>query len=278
MPLSDFINRHKGETAYLFGKGKSFASYDFKDAGKLRCAINDVLDHVPDCIYGFSNDGVSAWKDIYKKNQTIFQPVRCLGEYDSTKPGAVACNVVTYEDCYDDEKMTLPIEQHAELLAVRRGTLGSALQILRIMGVKTVHLIGFDGGNHHADGYVWKTRLRNNHGKDYDEIKHAAIQSADLMGLTLKFHNQQGDIMDNNGKIWVKFIRDAGAQGEHHSRGSIYLFPPKIARELVESRAAAFFTPPTRDELPQVETAVAPMQARETAVIETKKRGRKPSK
>ena len=60
MSLIPFLNRHAGETAWLFGKGPSLSTFDFKTAGPLRVAINDVIAHVPDCLYGFANDGVEG--------------------------------------------------------------------------------------------------------------------------------------------------------------------------------------------------------------------------
>jgi len=74
MSLIPFLNRHAGQTAWLFGKGPSLSTFDFKTAGPLRVAINDVIAHVPDCVFGFANDGVSKWKDAYKPGQTLFQP------------------------------------------------------------------------------------------------------------------------------------------------------------------------------------------------------------
>lgn len=274
MVLSDFINRHAGQTAWLFGKGPSLSTFDFKTAGPLRVAINDVIAHIPDCTYGFANDGVKPWANVYQKEQILFQPNRCLGEYDSTKPGAVACRVVTYDDTCNDVRLSLSRPEIAELPTIRRGTLGSALQILHVMGVKAVHLVGIDGGGTHAPGFEWKTRLRADHAKDYNAIRSAAIDAAFIMGIALKFQNID-HTMETNGKIFVRMLKNCFAQAVPYAQGEIAAFSPRVAGELISTRSAEIFVPPTRAETPAPEIAAAPMPAKEAAVIPTKKGKRK---
>lgn len=275
MTLPDFINRHAGETAWLFGKGPSLSTFNFETAGPLRVAINDVVQYVPDCVYCFSNDGVERWKDVYKPGQVLFQPVRCMGEFDALKDGAVACDVCTFQDEYNDIRLTWSREELAQHgPTVRRGTLGSALQILYIMGVKTVHLIGIDGGNTHAPGFQWRTRLRAEHWKDYDSIRHAAIDAAEIMGITLKFHNHD-HTMENDGKVFVRMTRNCFAEGVPYSIGEIVKINPRVARDLVSTSSANYYEPPAK-QAPIVETATAKPSV-EVAAITPKKRGR-PSK
>jgi len=276
MPLSEYINRHAGETAWLFGKGESLADFDFKTAGALRCAINDVIQYIPDCQYGFSNDGVRAWQDVYQPHHTLFQPSRCLHEFDSTKEGAVACRVVTYKDDSQDERLLLDREKLAECLTIRRGTLGSALQILHVMGVKSVYMVGFDGGNHHAQGFDWRTRLRHEHGKDYDAIRSAAIDAAFIMGIALRFHKRDEN-MEPNGQVFVRMLKNAMAQAKPYAFGEIASFAPHIAQELIACRAAEKFIP-TKEILVEQPEAKAPEE--KPAVIESAmiKHAKKPRK
>lgn len=242
MVLTDYINRHAGETAWLFGKGPSLATFDFNTAGPLRAAINDVIAHVPNCVYGFANDGVKRWRDCYQKGQTLFQPVRCLHEFDSTQPGAVACDVVIYQDGYGDTRLLSPRETLAQELAIRRGTLGSALQILHVMGVSAVHMVGIDGGGKRADGYQWRTPLRINHGIQYEAIRSEAIDSADLMGITLRFHNQD-HTAETDGKVYVKFLRNCFADSTPYYSRQIVRMNPRTAKELFHAQAAEPFAP-----------------------------------
>jgi len=275
MNLTDFIDRHAGETAWLFGKGQSLTGFDFKTAGRLRLAINDVIAHVPECKYGFANDGVKLWKDAYKAGQVLFQPVRCLHEYDSTIQGAVNCDVVTFKDTGDDTRLKLPQSELAELLTIRRGTLGSAIQILYIMGVRKIEMVGFDGGNNHADGFEWKTRLRNDHYKDYNAIRSAAIDAAYIMGITLKFHKTPKN-METNGRVFVKILRNCFAKGDPYPAGEIVSFAPHIANELIACRCAEIFVSDNKSKAIKIESAEAAMPAKEVAAITRKpKKGRK---
>jgi len=273
--LTRFLGIHAGETAWLFGKGPSLSTFDFKTAGKLRVAINDVIAHIPDCIYGFANDGVARWQDAYSPGQILFQPSRCLHEYDSTQPGAVRCEVVTYEDGTDDYRLALPPAQLAERLTIRRGTLGSALQILHIMGVRTVHLVGIDGGGRHAEGYEWKTRLRNDHAKDYDSIRSSAIDAAFIMGIKLKFHNQD-HTMETNGRVYVKMTRNCFAEARPYALGEVASFSPKIANELISNRCAEPFLPPIQT--PIREAAIMPPDENATMPKATVKKALKKTK
>lgn len=276
MVLSDFLNRHAGETAWLFGKGPSFASFDFKKAGPLRVAINDVIAHVPDCVYGFANDGVRAWRDVYTDRHILFQPSRCLHEFDSTQPGAVACQVVSYEDDHDDHRLYYTRERLAEKLCIRRGTLGSALQILHVMGVKTVYGIGIDGGRAHADGFYWRTELRLDHGTEYTAIRNEAIDSAILMGIDLKLPNMD-HTQHSDGKVWIQFTSNCFADQIPYCTGQVVRLNPRIAMELITGGCAIKFYPPEQvePEYPEKttpENASLPMTSVENAMVKTSKR------
>lgn len=272
MALADFLNLHAGREAWLFGKGPSLSTFDFADAGELRCAINDVAAHVPGVRYCFACDGVSAWADVYQPGQTLFQPTRCLGEFNSTRPGAVACDVVTYPDTHDDHRLLLPREDLAQLLTIRRGTLGSALQILHIMGVRVVHLVGIDGGGQHAPGYQFRTRLRADHARDYNSIRDGAIDAAALMGLRLHFHGtpETKPTMSTDGKVFVQITRATFIHGNPVYQGEVTSVLPSIAAQLIAARAAVEFNPPAEPEpAPAIETA-AVVTEKETAAMPAK--------
>lgn len=272
MVLADFINRHAGESAWLFGKGPSFQTFDFQTAGPLRVAINDVIHHVPHCTYGFANDGVAKWRELYRAEHVLFQPLRCMHEFDTRVPGAVACQVVVFDDTAEDRRLALSREELAQCMAIRRGTLGSALQILHVMGVATVHMVGIDGGGQHAAGIEWRTRLRADHHRDYNLTRSAAIDAAHLMGITLKFHNQD-HTMETNGRVFVRMTRNCFAQAEPYREGEIASFSPKIANELVSNRCAEPYAAPTQKPIsPPVETAESKtMRAAENTMVTTAK-------
>jgi hypothetical protein len=141
-------------------------------------------------------------------------------------------------------------------------------------------MVGIDGGGTHSPGYEWRTRLRHDHAKDYDAIRSAAIDAAFIMGIALKFHNQD-HTMQTNGRVFVRMTRNCFAQCVPYAIGEIASFSPKIAGELISNRAAELFEPPKQEPLviqPVVETTESRvMQAAESAVIKTAK-GRKARK
>jgi len=279
MSLTPFLNKHAGQTAWLFGKGPGLNHFDISSAGPLRVAINDVAATIPGCLYAFSNDGVEKWRDVYARGTVLFQPLRALEFWDSTVPGAVACPVVTYRDDSEDNRLHQPREELAECLVIRRGTLGSALQVLHIMGVSQIIAVGIDGGNAHATGHEWRTRLRRDHWKDYNAIRADAIRTADRLGLTLNFYTPF-DAM-NDGKIKVKMNRTCSADGLSLKADQTYDLNPSTAADLCAiGRAVKVDAPPVRETAtakPIMETAaLPPAVTKKTAAKKTpRKRGRK---
>lgn len=190
-----------------------------------------------------------------------------MHEFDS-RNGAVACDVVTYEDTHNQHILTSCVEDHAQSLSIQPGTLGSALQILRIMGIRTIYLVGFDGGGQHAGSFAWRTRLRADHARDYDQIKAAAIISAQIMGLTLQFYNEP--TMDHSETKTVQFTRSVFAEGNPYSVGEIARFSTKIAAELIVA-GAAVYTKPQQEPAAATTPALVPAPAT-TEPVKTKRK------
>lgn len=269
MSLTPFLNRHAGETAWLFGKGPGLDHFDLNTAGPLRAAINDVAAHIPGCRYAFANDGVRDWCDAYRPEMVLFQPRRALDQWDSTLDDRVACSVVPYRDDWEDDLLQGDRETLADCLAVRRGTLGSALQVLHIMGVSRVVAVGIDGGNAHASGHQWRTRLRRDHWKDYNAIRDNAIRTAEILGLTLDFYQPENAMTD--GKVKVTIKRSCFADGFNLQAGKDYDLPPSTAADLCAIGRAVRVEAPAK---PAPETATLDTSSRETAAI-TKKTTKK---
>lgn len=273
MTLADFLNIHSGQEAWLFGKGPSLSKFDFSDAGEIRCAINDLCGIVPGARYCFANDGVGAWADLYQPGQILFQTHRCQNEFDALAAN-LPCKVVVYPDEPNQGRLLLSRQELAESLAIRRGTLGSAIQILYIMGISTIHLVGIDGGGQHAPGFSFRTRLRNDHARDYNAIRDGAIDAATMLGVRLKFHGNQDPTMSDNGKRFVRITRNTFVAGNPVYQGEILSFSEREAFDLICADAAEPFEVPTTRQTEQ-------SAAQETAAIEApeapqpKKRGRK---
>ncbi len=69
-------------------------------------------------------------------------------------------------------------------------------------------------------------------------------------------------------KVTVKILRNCSAAGESQTAGAIVAFTAKIAGELIACRAAEPFTKPAKA---KVETATAPIEAKESATVATHK-------
>jgi len=215
--LADYIDAHKGETAWLFGKGPSITGFDMRKAGTLRCAINDVVSVVPDCKYCFANDSVRDWSDLYQQSHTLFTPRRTMNDWFLKPVKPKHCTVVIYDDEHDDRRLLLDKPSLAQSMAIRRGTLGSAVQILHLMGVARIETVGIDGGQCHAVG-SWRTRLRNDHWRDYNAIRDQFVTTCDLLGIELVMH---GKTLRRNGKMRVQFTKNCFVRDIAYREGDI---------------------------------------------------------
>jgi len=247
--LKDFLYAHAGATAWLFGKGPTLDRFDMATAGPLRVAINDVVKEVPGCLYGFANDSVADWAHVYRPGQVLFQPVRLWHDIHAKKC-PVACERVWYEDKGDNDRLRWdPAEAAARGLAIRRGTLGSVGQILRIMGVQRIVCVGIDGGGQHS-AKGWHTRLRADHATDYNEIRNEFIKACDVQGLELEFFDPNKPTM-SNGKKRVRIVSQTFCRGKLCMVGQIHDLAPADADELVQAHRAIYLKDETTDHGPR---------------------------
>lgn len=273
--LKDFLFKHTGETAWVFGKGPSLDRFNLDDAGPLRCAINEVIQYIPDCPYGFACDSVIDWQDVYKPGHVLFQPRRVFGAgYKAADPD---CERIFFDDAHGDDRILWTREQLAnDGLAIKRGTLGSTLQILHIMGVSKIVAVGIDGGQQHA-AREWRTRIRNEHFRDYNTIRAQFILGCHLLGIELEFPNLGGDYLPNGMKR-VKILRNVLVKGFNHYAGEIVDLQPDDADILLAmGKAERWDGSFVEREIAAIETATAKPAMEETVatVKRTGKRGRR---
>ena len=247
--LADFLDRHPGETAWLFGKGPSLAEFaaagGFDTAGPVRAAINDVIGAVPDCLYGFANDHINqtttSWQHIYKKGQTLFSPSRTYDDHGSFGPPSPACEVVTYEDSADADRLTWSRRQLATGgLHIGEGTLGSAVQVLHLMGITRIIAVGIDGGQAHASGYQWQTRLMNDHFKAYNRFRNAFILSCERLGIQLEMYGKTHQQIQST--MNVRILRNTSVKGTAYTEGEPAHLSPSDAAILVQTGKARYLT------------------------------------
>lgn len=245
--LNEFLDIHAGETAWLFGKGPSLDRFNFDDAGPLRVGINELAGIVPGCKYGFSNDQVLQWIDVYSSDQVLFTPHRTAKDYDQ-RP---VCDVCVFED-HPGTPLTRDRSQLAKGLHLREGTIGSAFQILHIMGVTKIIAVGIDGGNAHASTHKFRTELWNNHYKQYNKFKHQFIEGCTELGIGVQFFNEKGNQMAD-GKKTVLFTGNTFVRGIPYQADTISELSEADARDVVAAGQAVFTQ--AKVHKPQLETA-----------------------
>lgn len=231
--LEEFIDIHKGETAWVFGKGPTLDLFDFADAGEIRCAINDVVGFVPECKYAFANDSVRPWVDMYRIEHILFTPRRTI-KNDFLRPDWPDCQVCVYEDNYREDIWVVKQEKSelAKCLQIRSGTLGSVIQVLYLMGISKIVAVGIDGGQAHAERKRWRTRLRNDHWRDYNRIRDHFISAGEFLNIDLAFFKGP-TIPHTNGKMKVRFTKNLFVKGvPYHDGETAYLTEPEAVEVL----------------------------------------------
>lgn len=269
--LTDFLNIHRGETAWMFGKGPSLDSFDMSQAGPLRCAINDVVKEVPGCRYCFANDSVAAWEHVYEPGHVLFTPARTINDGFQRPVVPEKPETIVFADIHHDDRLSWSREMLAEHgLTIRRGTLGSALQILHIMGIAEIICVGIDGGGKHA-ARQWHTRLRADHALDYNSIRESFITAARVLGIRIKFWGvSEADESFSNGLMLIKITDPVLISGKSYNVGELVEVLPSEAIAATDAGRAVYWKFATvadapKTEAPAIETAEA-APATETAV------------
>lgn len=219
-PLTGFLGKHAGEVAWLFGKGPSLDLFDFKDAGPIRAAVNDVAAIVPGCRYGFANDDTADWADLYRntgKDFVLFQPWR-IAKTATVPP----CKWHVFADRADDDLWHLPAREKAvQGLGVGNGTISSAIQIFQIMGIRKVVCVGIDGGQKHASRNQWRTRLQNDHWRTYARIRQSFIVRARELGIELEFFGAGKTPEQKRGNMKILIVRNTASKGITFAEGEV---------------------------------------------------------
>jgi hypothetical protein len=233
--LQDFIGIHAGQTAWLFGKGPSL-SQDSIDAaisaGGILCAINETAGIIPGVQYGFANDDVAPWVNIYSRlspSFRLFQPRR------TSLSGAIPeCRRISFDDSADiDATQATPTELSFKL-QIGPGTLSSVIQILWIMGFSRVICVGIDGGQERSTIAEWQSDpARANH---YNEIRSWASRLAHFLNFPLLHFSTDRTLTHSEMKIQV--TRNVFSNGTPLQAGETVELSDADAQELIGMGAA----------------------------------------
>jgi len=126
MPIS---KNHKGEQAWLFGKGPSLDAFDMGDAGELRATVNHACYAVPAPVYCFSH---------FEDRQDIQPPEGC--EYITGEGDEIRSDMREYE---------------VGDLFVKYSSAELAASYLIACGISALHLIGFDPRQRYSSNFDW---------------------------------------------------------------------------------------------------------------------------
>jgi hypothetical protein len=239
--LRDFLSIHSGDTAWIFGKGPTLDRFPMETAGRLSCPLNDVVQYVPSPAYCFANDGTKRWADCYHSTDVLFQPRRTVVDHQIGNPDSWPCELIAYPEASGPEIMRESRETMAAVgPCIRRGTVGSAIQILHIMGVAKIVCVGIDGGGGRA-ARSWRTPMRADHYEDYNAIRDGLISAALILGIELEFFGLESPIQSPNGMTTLRILRPILIEGESHETGDIIDVLPRLARLLMQQRNAEPF-------------------------------------
>lgn len=185
--IGELLGAHANEEAWIFGKGPSLDSFDFKNAGSLRICINESALVVPGARYFFAHDELPirrcavAWPTGCR---AILQPVRA--DLAVTHGIPEDC-VFTYTKCERElqvlDWLAAKIAEKNALLGLT-GTVHSAIHFCRLIGASSIVFVGMDG----RGGYATRVGLPvPAGGGQHDVIRRDSITIAKRLGFGFRF-------------------------------------------------------------------------------------------
>jgi hypothetical protein len=211
--LAPFINRHFGATAFLFGKGPSLDAFlesrhDIRlpfgspvvlaflnDTLKYRAEIIAAVRRIAgsDCVvhaYAFATDSIAPWVSLYLPGDCLFQPARTTNDPSMQAPDPNCLRIVYQDSGGDHWRLERPrdwLGNHT--LVSGHGTCDAAAQIIHIMGCSNLVAVGMDGSPGRATR-EWLTAMRDDHAKDYAEIRRDFERITLRIGLRVEFYGE----------------------------------------------------------------------------------------
>lgn len=183
--IDDLLHRHRGEEAWVFGKGPSLDVFQFENSGTLRICVNESLRAVPQPSYFFAHDEgpirnvAGDWPDGCN---AILQMERAIL---AAKCGIPERSIFVYEKRYCDNAVRdmepEAIARHGCLYG-NSGTMHSAIHFCRLIGATRITMVGFDG----SGGYAKKIALTDG-GAEHFRIRRDSIALLDALGIPYEF-------------------------------------------------------------------------------------------
>lgn len=187
--IDALLHCHRGQRAWLFGKGPSLDVFPFEDSGALRICVNESLRAVPQPSYFFAHDEgpirnvAEDWPDGC--NAILQMPRAILAE----QCGIPERSIFVYDKRYCDNGVR---DMEAEAIAWHgslygnSGNVHSAVHFCRLIGATGIIMVGFDG----SGGYAKKTRLLDG-GAQHSRIRQDSIALLESLGIPYEFFRSE---------------------------------------------------------------------------------------
>jgi len=182
--IGALLNRHAGEDAWVFGKGPSLDGFDMGVAGALRICINESAAVVPTPSYFFAHDCVPI------ERVAVQWPEGCKAVLEDGKVKHAVDSGIPQEAVYqyskrdkDKSVLFLSPEEIAEqnILHGMNGTVHSALHFFKLVGVRCVHMVGFDG----TGGYAACVNVDSSEGRNHKQINRHTMKMLKLLRIPM---------------------------------------------------------------------------------------------
>jgi len=197
--IDALLNRHAGQTIWIFGKGPSLDDFQVASAGEVRICINESLRAVPRPTYFFAHDEgpihnvANTWPE---QCSAILQLPRAIF---AEQCGIPTDAIFVYEKRYCDNAVR---DMNAASLARHRclygnsGTVHCAIDFCRLIGATRVVMVGFDG----TGGYAKSIHLPDG-GAEHDRIRRDSVSLLNALAIPYEFFGSCN--ADKSGGEWV---------------------------------------------------------------------------
>lgn len=185
--IDALLDRHVGQTVWIFGKGPSLDEFQIADAGAVRICINESLRAVPCPMYFFAHDEgpIRNVAETWPKrcNAILQQPRAVFAE----QCGIPTKGIYVYEKRYCNDVVrnmdASSIARHRSLYG-NSGTVHCAIHFCRLIGAAKIVMVGFDG----TGGYARNIRLPDG-GAEHDRIRRDSVSLLDALCIPYEFFN-----------------------------------------------------------------------------------------
>lgn len=190
--IGELAYKHRGETAWLFGKGPSLDHFDLSQAGPLRICINESALIVDDPTFFFAHDETPIKNVSGEFSHDCVAVLEISRARLAEKLGIPKNNIYLYQKepiLFFDSLASINEIAASSSLVGANGTAHSAIHFCKLIGVKCVKLIGFEGEGPYAPSLNMEVPLG---GGRHAQIRSESICLLEMAGLEFEFLDGTG--------------------------------------------------------------------------------------